>query len=299
MVEKERQLKIQAVRLDELNTTLKILLTKREQDKKEMEHNIFVNVKKLLEPFIERIKDTELDDRQKSLLNIIDTNIQEIVSPLTRKLSMENLALTSNEIRIANLIKHGHTSKEISIILNISPKTVDTHRKNIRKKIGIDQKKTNLRSYLLTMESYLTSRGIKTMARILIIEDDIQLQKMLHQMLIHEGYEVQVACNGIEGIKCYHNTPADLVLTDIIMPEKSGIETISDLKKIHPEVTIIAMSGGGRADIKLLEIAKILGAQRTINKPFTREKLLTTIKEVLKESSQKFYLPQNQKTEPV
>ncbi len=75
--EKERQLKIQAVRLDELNTTLKILLTKREHDKKEMEHNLLANVKKLLEPFIERIKDTELDDRQKSLLNIIDSNIQE------------------------------------------------------------------------------------------------------------------------------------------------------------------------------------------------------------------------------
>ena len=74
------------------------------------------------------------------------------------------------------------------------------------------------------------------------------------------------------------------------MPEKSGIETISELKDTYPEATIIAMSGGGRADIKLLEIAEKLGAQRTINKPFTREKLIATVKEVLKESSQKFYL---------
>jgi PAS domain S-box-containing protein len=150
--EKERELKIQAVRLDELTKTLKILLKKREQDKKEIERNLLTNVKKLLEPFIESIKNTELDDQQKSLLNIIDSNIQEIVSPLTRKLS-ENLALTSAEIRIANLIKHGHDSKEISKILNISPKTVDTHQKNIRKKIGIDRKKANLRSHLLSMES--------------------------------------------------------------------------------------------------------------------------------------------------
>jgi|GEM_PF-787910 len=290
--EKERQLKIQAVRLDELNTTLKILLKKKEQDKNEMEHNLLANVKYLFEPFIEKIKDTELDDRQKYLLEIIDLNIKEIVSPLTRKLSMQNLALTSNEIRIANLIKHGRSSKEISKILNISPKTVYTHRKNIRKKIGVDRKKANLRSYLLSMESHLTSRGIKTMPRILIIEDDIQLQEMLQQMLTHEGYEVQVASNGIEGIRCYHKTPADLVITDIIMPEKSGIETISELKETYPEVTIIAMSGGGRADIKLLEIAETLGAQRTLNKPFPREELIGTIKEVLKESSQKFYLPQ-------
>ena len=155
--EKERQLKIQAVRIDELTTTLKILLKKREQDKKEMEQNLLANVKKLIEPFIESIKNTELDDQQKSLLSILDSNIQEIVSPLTRKLSMENLALTSTEIKIANLIKHGHDSKKISKILNISPRTVNTHRKNIRKKIGIDRKKVNLRSYLLSMESKMAS----------------------------------------------------------------------------------------------------------------------------------------------
>ena len=151
--EKESQLKIQAVRIDELTTTLKILLKKRDKDKKEMEQNLLSNVKKLIEPFIESIKNTALDDRQKSLLNILDSNVHEIVSPLTRKLSMENLTLTSTEIRIANLIKHGHDSKGISKIMNISPRTVDTHRKNIRKKIGIDRKKVNLRSYLLSMES--------------------------------------------------------------------------------------------------------------------------------------------------
>jgi PAS domain S-box-containing protein len=151
--EKERELKIHSTRLEELTTTMRILLKKRDRDKKEMERNLIENVKKLIEPFIEEIKTTELDDRQTSLLNIIETNIHEIISPMTRKLSMENLGLTCAEVRIANLIKHGHTSSEISKILKISARTVETHRKNIRKKIGIDRKKANLRSYLLSMES--------------------------------------------------------------------------------------------------------------------------------------------------
>jgi DNA-binding NtrC family response regulator len=123
------------------------------------------------------------------------------------------------------------------------------------------------------------------MTRILLIEDDIHLQKLLHQILTLAGYDVNGASNGIEGIKSYHETPADLVITDIIMPEKTGLETISELKKVYPELTIIAMSGGGRADVELLKIAETLGAQRTLSKPFTRAELISTIKEVLKESS--------------
>ena len=150
---KQRKLEIYAARLDELTTTLKILLKKREQDKKDMERDLLANVKKLIEPFIEEIINTGLNDRQKSLLNIIKSNIHEITSPMTQRLSIENIGLTCAEIKIANLIKQGLTSKEISKILNISLKTVETHRKNIRKKIGIDRKKTNLRSYLLSIES--------------------------------------------------------------------------------------------------------------------------------------------------
>jgi CheY-like chemotaxis protein len=119
------------------------------------------------------------------------------------------------------------------------------------------------------------------MARILVIEDDVQLQKMLHQMLTHEGYDVQVASNGVEGIRCYRKTPADLVITDIIMPEKTGFETISELKESYPEVKIIAMSGGSRSGVKLLNMAETIGAQRTLNKPFTRTQLIATIIEVL------------------
>jgi DNA-binding CsgD family transcriptional regulator len=155
--EKEISLRIQAEHLNEANAALRNLLSNKAQHEKELAHNLTENVKRLIDPFIKNIKKTQLDVRQKSILNIIESNIHEIVSPMTRKLSTGDLNLTSAEIRIANLIKHGHTSKEISTILNISSKTVATHRKNIRKKIGIDHKNENLRFHLLSMESQTAS----------------------------------------------------------------------------------------------------------------------------------------------
>jgi CheY-like chemotaxis protein len=119
------------------------------------------------------------------------------------------------------------------------------------------------------------------MPLILLIEDDIQFHEMLHQMLTNEGYDVHQAFNGSDGISCYHKTPADLVITDILMPEKTGLETISELKRVYPEIKIIAMSGGGPANVKLLEIAKALGAKAILRKPFSRAELLESIENVL------------------
>ena len=119
------------------------------------------------------------------------------------------------------------------------------------------------------------------MTSILLIEDDIQLQRLLCQILISEGYEVQNTCNGNEGISCFHETPADLVITDIIMPEKTGLDIISELISAYPGVKIIAMSGGARAGIKLLNMAKTLGAKQTLRKPFTRSELIAAVQAVL------------------
>jgi DNA-binding NtrC family response regulator len=119
------------------------------------------------------------------------------------------------------------------------------------------------------------------MPLILLIEDDIQLQNMLYQMLTKEGYDVQQAFNGSDGISCYHKSPTDLVITDIRMPEKTGFETILELKKIYPEINIIAMSGGGRSDIKLLEMAQTMGVKRILRKPFSRTELIDAIDDVL------------------
>jgi len=149
--EKTIRLEVKKNSLEELNTAMKVLLKKRAEDKAEMESNVLTNVKELIEPYFEKIKNTRLDDQQEVLLSIMESNINEIVSPFTRKMSLKYSNLTPTEIRIANLIRHGSTTKEIAEILHVSPKTVETHRKNIRRKIGLDRKRANLRSHLLSL----------------------------------------------------------------------------------------------------------------------------------------------------
>ena len=122
----------------------------------------------------------------------------------------------------------------------------------------------------------------KKKRRILVIDDESQIRAMLRQLLDSQGYEVLTAINGKEGVLKYRNHPFDLVITDIIMPEKEGIEMIMELKQEFPEIKIIAMSGGGRAAPEgYLTIAKKVGAIQTFNKPVDQAHLLRTIEDVL------------------
>jgi PAS domain S-box-containing protein len=150
--ERTKKLEIQKENLEELNTAMKILLKIREKDKTKIEENVLTNVKELIGPYFEKIKKTKLDDRQEAFLSIIESNLNEIISPFARKMSMKYLNLTPTEIQIANLIKHGSTTKKIAKLLNISPRTVETHRKNIRRKFGLERKRANLRSHLLSLQ---------------------------------------------------------------------------------------------------------------------------------------------------
>ncbi len=149
--ERTKDLEIKTKSLEEMNTAMKVLLKKREEDKIEIEDNVLTNVKELVMPFVDKFRETQLDGQQKTFLSIIESNLNEIISPFTRRLSLEYLNLTPTEIKIANMTKHGNTSKKIEKIMNISPRTVDTHKKNIRRKIGLEGKKANLRSYLLSL----------------------------------------------------------------------------------------------------------------------------------------------------
>ena len=120
----------------------------------------------------------------------------------------------------------------------------------------------------------------KTIERILIIDDDEQFRKMLKKMLEHEGYEVAEACDGDEGLGSHSLQPADLIITDIIMPGKDGIETILDILERDPHTKVIAMSGGGWYGSEIeFDMARTLGAH-TIRKPFEREEMLSAIKQL-------------------
>ena len=121
------------------------------------------------------------------------------------------------------------------------------------------------------------------MARILIIDDEVQIRSMLRLMLEREGYEVVEAPDGIEGIRAYRQKPADLIITDLIMPNKDGIGMIIELQKEFPDVKIIAMSGGGLNKPEgYLKGAKKLGAACTLTKPIDREKMLRAVKNTIK-----------------
>ncbi len=121
------------------------------------------------------------------------------------------------------------------------------------------------------------------MAYILIIDDDPQVCSLLKQVFEEEGYTVQSALNGVEGINRYRDKPAELVILDILMPEKEGLETIVDLRREFPHVKIIAMSAGSeRAKINLLDLARRLGAQHTITKPFDLLAITDMVAKLLK-----------------
>ncbi len=123
------------------------------------------------------------------------------------------------------------------------------------------------------------------MARILIIEDDTATREWLESLFSRNGYVVDSATNGKEGVDLFRINPADLVVTDIVMPEKDGIETIADLRRAYPGVRIIAISGGERRpeDISrnYLHSAKLVGADRALQKPVTNDELLSVVKELL------------------
>jgi DNA-binding CsgD family transcriptional regulator len=131
-----------------MNTALKVLLEQRDQDRKELEENILGNVKELIQPYIENLRKTPLNESQLSHLEVVESNLNNIISPFLRSLKSKYLNLTPRETQVATLIKEGRTSKDISELLNMSLPAVEFHRSNIRKKVGLRNKKANLRSHL-------------------------------------------------------------------------------------------------------------------------------------------------------
>ena len=150
--ERTLELEIKARNLEDVNTALKVLMKRLDEDKKVTEEKVLFNVRQLVEPNLEKLKNSRLTERQKNLLEIIESNLNEIVSPFARGLSNSYMKLTPTEIQVANHIRQGKTTKEIADMLNLSAKTIEFHRDNIRRKIGIKNKKINLRTHLLSIQ---------------------------------------------------------------------------------------------------------------------------------------------------
>ncbi len=120
------------------------------------------------------------------------------------------------------------------------------------------------------------------MARILVIDDDNAVRLSVRLALEDADYDVEEAANGQEGMARFRANPADLVVTDIFMPEKEGLETIDEIKRTAPQTKIIAISGGGRMDPEdYLEIARRVGADRSLCKPFDIHLLVATVDDLL------------------
>ncbi|MGD8986145.1 MAG: PAS domain S-box protein, partial [Desulfobacteraceae bacterium] len=150
--EREKELETQAANLEEVNVALKVLLKRRDEDERELEEKVLFNVRELVEPYLEKLKNGGLNKKQKAYLDILESNLNDIVSPFSRNLYLTDYNLTPSEMQIAALVRHGKTTKQIANLLNLSARTVDTHRLRIRTKLGIRNKKSNLRSYLLSLQ---------------------------------------------------------------------------------------------------------------------------------------------------
>jgi DNA-binding response OmpR family regulator/DNA-binding CsgD family transcriptional regulator len=135
-------------RLTETNIALKILLEKREEDKKELQEKVMFNIEKLIFPYLEKLKKRCDNESQKALMEIIRSNLAEITSSFVYNYKDYLSNLTPNQIQIADLIKQGQTTKEIASLLNLSPSTIACHRQEIRRRLSLTNKKINLQAAL-------------------------------------------------------------------------------------------------------------------------------------------------------
>jgi PAS domain S-box-containing protein len=148
---RERELKSKSVRLMEMNTALKVLIKNRDMEKREHEEKILTNVKELVLPYLDKLKNSRLNTNQATYIEIMEANLSTIISSFLHNLTSRYLNLTPREIQLAYLIKEGKTTKEMSELLNLSARTIDSHRDRIRKKLGLSNRKINLKSYLLSL----------------------------------------------------------------------------------------------------------------------------------------------------
>jgi len=154
---RKEELTSKALKLEDTNTAFRILLKQREEDKSELEQNVRRNIRELILPYVDRAKLNQSScfcnhsSQQQVLLDIVEKRLKEILSPLLNRLSHLELNLTARELQIASFIREGKSNKEIARILFLSIATIQFHRRNIRRKTGLINSKSNLRTYLLSL----------------------------------------------------------------------------------------------------------------------------------------------------
>ncbi len=151
-VDLEKRVQERTAELSETNIALTVLLKKREEDRATLAEQVLANSTKLVEPFLDRLTESGLNEQQRALVDILRANIIELTSPFATGFSSKLIRLTPTEIQIANLVKLGKRTKEIADIMHLSPGTISIHRKNIRKKLNLTHQKTNLQT-MLSIES--------------------------------------------------------------------------------------------------------------------------------------------------
>ncbi len=147
---RERELEEKSMYLEETNIALKVLLEQREKDRQELEENVLTNVRKSLLPYLEKLKYAGSSQDRETYFKILESGMKQIVSPFFRNMALTQFNMTPKELEIAHLVREGKSTKEIAQLLSLSPRTIDLHRLNIRRKLGLTSKKSNLRSILLS-----------------------------------------------------------------------------------------------------------------------------------------------------
>ena len=151
LIERGKELEYKTHELEEVNAALKVLLKYRDENIKDMEEKIVANVKNIIFPYVEKLNNSQLNNRQMVYLSIIKSNLEDIITPFLHQLSSRYSDLTPSEIQVAGLVKDGRTTKDIADLLNSSTSAIEFHRNNLRKKLGLRNTKTNLRSFLLSL----------------------------------------------------------------------------------------------------------------------------------------------------
>jgi len=149
--EKEEELLDKSRNLEDMNAALRVMLKQRAEDREELDQTLLANMKELVLPYLEKLRKEGTEQNRKVYLDLIGSNLEEILSPFSRKLSARFRSLTHTEVQVAQLIKDGKNSKEIAGIVGVSSSAVDVYRYRIRRKLGINNQKVNLRSYLLSL----------------------------------------------------------------------------------------------------------------------------------------------------